>query len=348
MKTNRLLCLSFCLLLSALTLIAAPRPKVGLVLGGGGAKGAAEIGALKFIEKYHIPIDYIAGTSIGAIVGSLYAAGYTASELDSLFCQHDLFPLLTDQREEYSDQFIAWDENNDMLIRGIPALNFRRDDWLGLLRGDSIKNQVERLLKAKGCSTFEALRRQRGCEFRCVASYFWTCRDTVLHTGDISSAVRASMALPLIFKNENSMSDGGMINNLPIDVVKAMGADIVIVVDLQQEKITGSAEGSNNAVSTILDWLTPDNSILNWIVQRPDRRNYLRNLSLYPPTEMIYIHPDLQGGHVASFGREDIARMMTIGEQTARHHKSELLRFKWRTTSFDIPWLDAIRRFFND
>ena len=77
---------------------ASSRPKVGLVLGGGGAKGAAEVGVLKVIEKAGIPIDYIAGTSIGSIVGSLYAAGYSAAELETMFCQQEWLTLLTGQR----------------------------------------------------------------------------------------------------------------------------------------------------------------------------------------------------------------------------------------------------------
>lgn len=336
-------------LLCIVTAAVNARPKVGLVLSGGGAKGAAEIGALRFIEQYHIPIDYIAGTSIGAIVGSLYAAGYTADELDSLFCREDLFPLLTDQREEYSDRFIAWDENNDMLIRGIPALNFRRNDWIGLLRGDSIKTRIGQLLEAKGCPTFEALRQRRHCEFRCVASYFWSCRDTVLHTGDIASAVRASMALPLIFKNENEMSDGGMLNNLPIDVVKDMGADIVIVIDLQQEEVTTEdSDGqrqNQGLVGTLLDLLTPERSILYWITHRPDKRNYLRNLTLYGPPDIIYIHPDLNGRNVASFGHNDIAVMADIGNATARRHKRQLLDFRWRTVDFQPPSFHLNRLF---
>lgn len=335
-----------------LTLIIAStvsaRPKVGLVLGGGGAKGAAEIGALRFIEQYHIPIDYIAGTSIGAIIGSLYAAGYTADELDSLFCKEDIFPLLTDQREEYSDRFIAWDESGDMLIRGIPALNFRRDDWLGLLRGDSIKTRIGQLLEAKGCATFEEMKQQRGCEFRCVASYFWSCQDTVLHTGNVASAVRASMALPLIFKNENEMSDGGMINNLPVDVVRQMGADIVIVIDLQQEEVTSednSPQGSQNIWGALFDFFTPQHSLLYWIAHRPDKSNYLRNLTLYAPIDIIYIHPDLNGRHVASFGHDDMATMVNIGNATARRHKKQLLDFRWRTVDFQPPTFNPTRLF---
>lgn len=339
MTTKRQLLLTA--ILSFFLLHAAARPKVGLVLGGGGAKGAAEIGALRFIEQYHIPIDYIAGTSIGAIVGSLYAAGYTPDQLDSLFCKQDLFPLLTDQREEYSDRFIAWDENNDMLIRGIPVLNFRRDDWIGMLRGDSIKTRISQLLEAKGCTTFEELKQQRHCEFRCVASYFWTCRDTVLHNGDIASAVRASMALPLIFKNENEMSDGGMINNLPIDVVRQMGADIVIVVDLQQEEVT--SEGRQTLLGSLIDWLTPDHSLLHWITHRPDKQNYVHNLTLYPSTDIIYIHPNLEGRHVASFSQNDILLMDNMGLRTARKHKRQLLDFRRRTIDFKPPTIDLSR-----
>ena len=83
---------------------ATGRPKVGLVLGGGGAKGAAEVGVLKVLEKAGVPIDYIAGTSIGSIVGSLYAAGYTATELDSMFCQQEWLTLLTDRRNDMGNE----------------------------------------------------------------------------------------------------------------------------------------------------------------------------------------------------------------------------------------------------
>jgi hypothetical protein len=127
-----------------------------------------------------------------------------------------------------------------------------------------------------------------------------------------------------------------------------MGADKVIVIDLKQEEVTledNSSQGSQSIWGAIFDCLTPERSLLYWITHRPDKHNYLRNLTLYAPIDIIYIHPDLNGRHVASFGHNDMATMVDIGNATARRHKKQLLDFRWRTVDFQPPTFDHTRLF---
>ena len=230
--------LVFLLLLLAATTVIASRPKVGLVLGGGGAKGAAEVGVLKVIERAGIPIDYIAGTSIGSIVGGLYAAGYTSAELDSMFCQQEWLTLLTDRRADMGNEPYQV-KDGVTYIFGFPVmgdLSSGNIGGFGMMRGERVEQMVDSMARARGCRDIQSLR----IPFRCVAADFMSAREVVIKDGRLSTAVRASMAIPGIFKpvrrNGVSLVDGGMLNNLPVDVVKAMGADIIIAVDLQQDQ----------------------------------------------------------------------------------------------------------------
>ena len=140
--------------------VAAERPKIGLVLGGGGAKGAAEVGVLKVIERAGIPIDYIAGTSIGSIVGSLYAAGYTANELDTMFCQQEWLTLLTDRRGDISNEpYMVKD--GVTYIFGFPVMGDIKEEVIGgfgMMRGERIEQLVDSMLKRKGCRDFNSLK----------------------------------------------------------------------------------------------------------------------------------------------------------------------------------------------
>jgi len=353
------LLLSLCLF--AAIFPAKSRPKVGLVLGGGGAKGAAQIGALKYIERFDISIDYIAGTSIGSIIGSLYAAGYTADELEELFCGQSLLNTLTDRREDLRYKpFVRTTNGRDTLnyIFGFPALNFRKGS-IGLLNCDNVEHMVDSLLALKGIRNFSDYRRTT---FRCVATAFdllSTIREEELSEGRVSKAVRASMAFPVVIKHQEidnqHLVDGGMMNNLPVDVVKRMGAEKVIVIDLQQGAITADdqqrrIESITELLTLIKDWgldfantaistaLTlgqeaaatliqeDDLGIIGWALHRPDNRKYLENLQLYQGDDIIHIHPMLPGYDVASFGQHALLQMDSIGNQVARQYRRQLAR----------------------
>ena len=320
----------FIMLGCCLTAVAG-RPKVGLVLGGGGAKGAAEVGVLKVIEKAGIPIDYIAGTSIGSIVGGLYAAGYTATELDTMFCRQEWLTLLTDRRNDLGNEpYLVKD--GVTYIFGFPIMGEIRESVIGgfgMMRGERVEKMVDSMARCKGCHEFESLR----IPFRCVAADFRNAREIVLKSGTLSRAVRASMAIPGIFKpvNQDGMKlvDGGMMNNFPVDVVKKMGADIVIAIDLQQsEQKPKKPDYDLSMVSGIAEMLG-FGGLLNWVITRPDISKYHENVKLAD----IYIHPSLPDADASSFGNKNSARMIKIGEQEALKHWDELIKLKEQLVS---------------
>lgn len=247
----------------------AVRPKVGLVLGGGGAKGAATIGALKVIERANIKIDYIAGTSIGAVIGGLYASGYSVDELETLFLSQD---------------------------------------WQDILEGHRIDAKLESLLKKRGKRFFN----DTNIPFRCVATEMPVLEEVVLSTGILSKAIRASMSIPELYEpvdwDGKSLVDGGMVNNLPVDVVKQMGANLVIAIDLSQNEDTSL--GFELGVGGILDW----------ILSRPDINRYQINLE----DVNVYIHPCLPDFTALSFGHDNCKLMMQLGEKEAQAHWDEL------------------------
>ena len=215
------------------------RPKVGLVLGGGGAKGAAAIGILKELEREKIPIDYIAGTSIGAIIGGLYAQGYRADDLEKLFRSQNWLALLADRDTTLVGK-VYKEEDGVIYVFGFPVRRKADADnntgfWM--LHGDHVYNFLDSLVSR---SPVQRGTVKQTIPFSCVAFDIRRQQEIVLDTGSMARNMRASMAIPGAFKpvqiDTLMLVDGGMGNNLPVDVVRKMGADIVIAVDLQQRK----------------------------------------------------------------------------------------------------------------
>lgn len=301
---------------------SAGRPKVGLVLGGGGAKGAAEVGVLKVIEKAGIPIDYIAGTSIGSIVGGLYAAGYTAAELDTMFCQQEWLSLLTDRRKDIGNEpYVV--KNGVTYIFGFPVMgDLKAGDigGFGMMRGEHVEQLIDSMAQLKGCRDVESLK----IPFRCVAADFRSAREIVIKDGKLSRAVRASMAIPGIFKPVNRdgmlLVDGGMMNNLPVDVVRQMGADIVIAIDLQQNEQKPKEDKYDFGILNSLADFIGVGGLLNWVSTRPDITKYHENVKL----STVYIHPPLPDMDASSFGNKNSERMIKVGEEEAMKHWDEL------------------------
>jgi NTE family protein len=316
----------FLLLFVSSLAVMADRPKVGLVLGGGGAKGAAEIGAIKVIERAGIPIDVIVGTSIGSVVGSLYAAGYHAADLDSMFCQQEWLSLMTDRRAELGNEPYKV-KDGITYIFGFPVmgdLNNGDIGGFGMMRGEKVENLIDSMIQHKGCQEFNSL----SIPFSCVAADFRQAREVVLNKGKISTCVRASMAIPGIFKPVNyegtKLVDGGMLNNLPVDVAQTMGADIIIAIDLQQNeqkpKTTDYDFGMLESVADMLGF----GGLLNWVATRPDKKKYAENVK----KTNVYIHPLLPDTDATNFGNKNSARMIKIGEEEAMRHWDELMDIK--------------------
>ena len=306
--------------------VLGSRPKVGLVLGGGGAKGAAEVGVLKVIEKAGIPIDYIAGTSIGAIVGGLYAAGYTSTELDTLFCEQEWLTLLTDRRNDISGEPYKV-KDGITYIFGFPVMGDLKGGDIGgfgIMRGEQVEILIDSMAKNKNCRNVDELK----IPFRCVASDFRSATEVIIKNGQLSKAIRASMAIPGIFKpvrrDGKILVDGGMLNNLPVDVVKDMGADIVIAIDLQQEEKEARQRNSDLSIISDLGDLLGIGGLLKWVTTRPDIDKYIENIKL----STIYIHPPLPDMDASSFGNKNSARMIKVGEEEAMKHWEELVKLK--------------------
>lgn len=312
---------------------AAPqsRPKIGLVLGGGGAKGAAQVGALRVIERAGIPIDYIAGTSIGSVVGALYAAGFRADELDTLFCNQQWLNLLTDRREDLSREPYR-QVNGTTYVFGFPILD-KNASLFGLLRGQVVEQMLDSMLALRGCVEYECL----PTPFSCVATEWRTAKEVVLQKGTIPQSVRASIAIPGIFKPANiggiQLVDGGMLNNLPVDVVRQMGADIVIAIDLQQDK-PEAPKSTSSPVAAIADMLGLGDlfgfsGIIDWAFTRPDIKKYYENCKQAD----IYINPTLPDFDASSFGNKNMKRMMSAGEKAAQQQWDKLAKLKAQLAS---------------
>lgn len=255
------------------------RPKVGLVLGGGGAKGAAEVGVLKVIDEIGVPIDYIAGTSIGAIIGGLYSIGYSAEQLDSLF---------------------------------------RNEQWIDLFAKGNVMDFLQDMVWEKDSIDFANL----PIPFRCVAADFGKQQEVVLKSGYLAQAMRASMAIPGAFKpvkiDGRKLVDGGMFNNLPVDVVRGMGADIVVAVDLTQNKHKTRDFSLRETLGI--------GGLLDWLVSRPDWKKYNDNRELAD----VYINPKLDGYSAASFNKKDIVSMIDIGVEAGNAFRKDLEKVKRR------------------
>jgi NTE family protein len=237
-RIGLLLCLA---LLWPLASVAKPipstgdRPKIGLVLSGGGARGAAHIGVIRRLEELQIPIDYIAGTSMGAIVGGLYASGLSVDEIEKVLTSIDWNDAFIDETNRVNKTFRRKTDDNLYLINAKPGLT---DDleikWPGgIFHGQKIDLILNNATTPVATiNNFDEL----PIPYRAVAVNIATGDEVVLSKGSLAKAMRASMNIPTAFApvviDGVHLADGGMANNLPISVARDMGADFVIAVDI--------------------------------------------------------------------------------------------------------------------
>lgn len=301
-----------CFASSLVTADEVVRPKIGLALSGGGARGAAHIGVLKQLEALKIPIDYIAGTSIGSIIGGLYASGYTAAELEVLIADIDWDSAFSDSTSRASLPMRQKLDETDFLIdfelgvdkRGVSVPK-------GVLQGQKLRLILNDIFRGVMLvDDFDQL----PIPFRAVASDIEHGKPVVLQHGDIVSAVKASMAVPGVFApveiNGTMLVDGGVTNNLPVDVVRNMGADIVIAVDISTPLIAG--KNLRSAID-ILDQLT---NILN----QANVRERVDSLT----SDDFFIQPDLQAISSADFNL--VLQGVKQGEKAVQPYIADLSR----------------------
>ncbi|HSN72108.1 MAG TPA: patatin-like phospholipase family protein, partial [Steroidobacteraceae bacterium] len=210
------------------------RQRIGLVLSGGGARGTAHVGVLKVIEQLNVPIDVIAGTSMGAVVGGLYASGMSAAEIEDLFTSVNWQDAFQDRPPREELNFRRKQDDRNFLVRY--ALGITEEGLVlpkGLVQGQKLAQILRRAtLPVAGVQDFDDL----PIAFRAIATDFETGEAVVLGSGDIVSAMRASMSAPGVFmpveRGGRLLVDGGLVQNLPVDVARAMGVDVVIAVDV--------------------------------------------------------------------------------------------------------------------
>ena len=215
-----------------------PKPKkdlkVGLVLSGGGAKGLAHVGVLKILEEAGVRIDYIAGTSMGAIVGGLYASGYSADELATIFANVDFDKIIQDDLPRSAKTFYE-KEDAERYALTLPFDNYRLSFPNALSKGQNSYNMLSRILDhVSHIDDFSAL----PIPFFCIATDVEKGQQVILDKGYLPEALSASGALPTLFSpviiDDQLLIDGGVVNNYPVEDLRAKGVDIIIGVDVQE------------------------------------------------------------------------------------------------------------------
>jgi NTE family protein len=279
--------------------------KVGLVLSGGGAKGLAHIGALKVIEEAGVKIDYIGGTSMGAIVGALYASGYSATQLDSIFRNTDFNGLISDNLPRGVKTFYEKEDSERYAIK-LPFDNFKITIPKGFSGGQNIYHElVKHLYHVKDINDFGKL----PIPFVCIATNVETGEQVNLESGYLPEAIMASGTLPSLFEpftiDGKVLIDGGVVNNYPIEEVKKMGADIIIGVDVQH----GLRDRSDLLSATEI------------LLQINNFRTAEDMVEKSAQTD-IYIKPDMSNYSVMDFDLED--EIITMGENAAKVKFEEL------------------------
>lgn len=289
----------------------ASRPKIGLVLGGGGARGAAHIGVLRVLERERIPIDYVAGTSMGAIVGGLYASGLSADEIEQVLNGIDWTEAFDDRSPRPDRPFVRKRDDDNYLVKRDLGLG---DDLqvrfpAGLIQGQ----KIDLILKANtlhvgGIDDFDRL----PTPFRAIATDILTGQEVVLAHGDLARSIRASMSVPALFSpveiDGHLLVDGGVANNVPVNVVRQMGADIVIAVDVGSPALTRE---QLNSVFGITGQLT-------WILTARNAEVQIASLKKGD----TFIQPNL--GEFSSANFSGAGAVIPIGERAAQEKSAQL------------------------
>src|SRR5229473_570753 len=212
----------------------AYRPRIGLALSGGGALGLAEIGVLQWLEENHIPVDRVAGTSMGSIIAAMYASGMSPAEIQKFAESIDWFEALLPEPTYAQLAYRRKQDRRDYQITSALGLKHGLNGPNGFNSGHGIGLLLDRIaFSESGIASFDDL----PIPFRCVATDMLSGDPVVLHDGSLAIAVRASMAIPGVFTpvevNGRVLADGGMVQNIPVETVLDMNADAVIAVELR-------------------------------------------------------------------------------------------------------------------
>lgn len=292
---------------------ARPRAKVGVVLSGGGAKGMAHIGVLKVLEKAGIPIDVVTGTSIGSIVGGLYAIGYNSHSLDSMARAQDWTFVITDKENLRNQSLLDRKKQNTYLFSTGFTFGKRDMNAGGLIKGKNLAELFQKLFV--GYTDSLDFTKDLQIPFACVATNIMDNSEVVFHSGKLPQAIRASMSIPAAFApvriGDMVLVDGGLKNNYPVDVAREMGADVVIGVTLNgKPKTAEDITGTMKIVGQIID--------VNCI------NKYAENKAITD----LWMNVDPHGYSTASFTAEAVDSLIRYGEEEAMRHWDQIIALK--------------------
>jgi NTE family protein len=287
------------------------RPRIGLVLSGGGARGAAHVGVLKALEEMHVPIDAIAGTSMGAVVGGLYASGMTAAQIERELGGVDWQDAFRDRPSRDGLSLRRKQEDREFLVQlplGIRDGRFQLPS--GLIQGQKLAQVLRQLtLPVAATEDFDHL----PTPFRAVATDLETGAIVIMDDGDLASALRASLSAPGIFapveRNGRLLVDGGIANNVPVDVARAMNVDRLIVVDVGYPLADREDLGSVTSVA---------NQMLTILIRRESEKQ-LATLT----SNDVLVSPDMQG--VSSYTFTGLRKIMSAGSDAAARVREQLM-----------------------
>jgi NTE family protein len=290
---------------------AAKRPKICLVLSGGGARGAAHVGVLKVLEELRVPIDCITGTSMGSLVGASYATGTTVAEMEKVL-ESISTELLFKERPPRQEESVRrkLDDLQDFVGPEIGLRDWKLELPKGFVSGVQLETVLRYLSKAKGYRKFDEL----GIPFRAVATDLVTGKPVVFADGELANVMRASMSVPGAIApaefDGKILVDGGLTNNLPIDVARAMGADVVIAVNL------GTPLAPREQLTSIL-------GISGQVINILTEQNVQQSLATLKPTDILIL-PEL--GNFSATDFDNLPKTVPFGEAAARKVADRLSR----------------------
>jgi NTE family protein len=339
-----------CLLLQTLIIpegswgaVEPGRPRIGLVLGGGGARGAAHIGVLKELERLQVPVDAIVGTSMGAIVGGLYASGMTIAELEELVRTLDWKSALSDSgaREELS--FRGKQDDEAFPIRF--ELGVRDGELLlpqGVIQGQRLDLVLRELtIDSSHVKDFDEL----AIPFRAVASDLVSGDVHVMGKGDLALAIRASMSVPGAFApvqvDGRLLADGGLVGNLGVEVIERMGVDVIIAVDVEfplyPEDALISAVGISEQVLTILIHKETLRQI-----ERLDEDDILiqPELGVFASTDFVGSPEAIEPGVLATRAKADRLRELSVDDESFARYQARRRAAPPRKETIDFVRVD--------
>jgi len=309
------------------------RPRIGVVLSGGGARGAAHVGVLRVLEDLRIPVDFVTGTSMGSVVAGLYAYGLSPRDIEVQLTREgstlDWDYLLSDGSERRDRSFRRKQDDRGYLTEiRVGFRNGRLALPKGLLQGQNLETELRFLtMEAHDLKSFDEL----PIPFRAVACDIANGREVVLDKGNLATAMRASMSIPAIFEpiriDGKELVDGGLVQNLPVELCRSMGADVLIVIDI------GTPLAEREAIRDVLGVTAQMITILT-------QQNVDRAMKQIRDTD-TFLQPDLGDMSSADFSRAADAILM--GEKAARGIAGRLAQYSVDETQY-AGWLAKQRR----